>query len=187
MASDPEGAAAEPRSPIGDFSQCHLGILAQLDALGRLPALLGPAAEARHIAAQTIEFFRHAVLEHHAEEERELFPAVLASATKGDERVHVQSIVDRLTVEHRQVESAFGRLEPALKAVAKGHDSDLDAAAVSDLVARYRAHAGFEETEFLPLAQKILSRNSDHMAALGLSLHLRHSVPEILQRYGSRI
>lgn len=30
------------------------------------------------------------------------------------------------------------------------------------------------ETEFLPLSQTILGRNSNHMAALGLSLHMRH-------------
>jgi len=39
---------------------------------------------------------------------------------------------------------------------------------------QYRAHAWFEEQEFLPLSQTILSRNPNHMAALGLSLHMRH-------------
>jgi hypothetical protein len=46
------------------------------------------------------------------------------------------------------------------------------------LISRYKAHAGLEETVFLPLAEKILGRNSNHMAALGLSLHMRH-VPQI--------
>ena len=41
-------------------------------------------------------------------------------------------------------------------------------------MAQYQAHARFEEQEFLPLSEKILSRNGDHMAALGLSLHMRH-------------
>jgi hypothetical protein len=43
------------------------------------------------------------------------------------------------------------------------------------LVTRYRAHAQYEESEFLPLSQTILSRNSNHMAALGMSLHMRHA------------
>ena len=43
------------------------------------------------------------------------------------------------------------------------------------LVAQYRGHAEFEETAFLPLSQHILGRNSHHLAALGLSLHMRHT------------
>ena len=52
-----------------------------------------------------------------SEEERELFPAVLASATAGEERDRVKSIVDALTAEHRKVEAAWSRLEPKLKAL----------------------------------------------------------------------
>jgi hemerythrin-like domain-containing protein len=182
-APQPPGADA----PIAAFSKCHEGILSRLDALAGLPSLLEAAERARTVAAQTVAFFRDVVYEHHQEEERELFPAVLASAQAGAERQRVQDIVDRLTREHREVEAAFVRLEPALKNAAKGHGSRLDAHDVSALVARYEAHARFEEQEFLPLSQQILGRNSDHMAALGLSMHLRHSVPEVLARYGSRI
>ena len=46
---------------------------------------------------------------------------------------------------------------------------------VERLVTRYRAHALYEEKEFLPLSQTILGRNANHMAALGLSLHMRHT------------
>jgi hypothetical protein len=47
-------------------------------------------------------------------------------------------------------------------------------------VADHSAHASVEETEFLPLSQTIfsrLSRSSNHMVALGMSLHLRHVNP----------
>ena len=76
---------------------------------------------------------------------------------------------------------------PGLKAVAKGHDSALEASAVQRLVDAYLVHVAFEEREFLPLSQSILGRNSNHMAALAISLHMRHSVPETLQRWGHRI
>jgi hemerythrin-like domain-containing protein len=152
-----------------------------------LPALLEPAARARHIAADTLKFFREAVFEHHSEEERELFPAVLASAIEGEERDRVQTIVDRLTKEHREVEAAWSKLEPGLKDIAKGNDSTLNGAAVTALVNAYEGHARYEEQVFLPLSQAILGRNSNHMAALGVSLHLRHAMPEVLARYGHRI
>ncbi len=175
------------RTPIDDFSQCHVGIIAHLVELERLPALLEPAAQARRIAADTLSFFREVVEEHHAQEERELFPAVLASAVPGEERDWAQSIVERLCAEHRRIEAAWSKLEPELKAVANGRDGALDASVVVALVQAYRAHAGYEEEVFLPLSQAILGRDDNHMAALGLSLHLRHAVPALLGRYGLRI
>lgn len=178
--------AAPDNAPIQGFAQCHVGILQHLEELARLPALLEPARQARQIADETLKFFRDVVFEHHAEEERELFPAVLASAHKGDEHDQVRLIVDRLTREHRRIEAAWSALERALKRVAKGDDAELDDAAVAALVRDYLAHARYEEGVFLPLSQEILGRNSNHMAALGLSLHLRHAVPELLKARGFR-
>lgn len=63
----------------------------------------------------------------------------------------------------------------ALKKVAKGRFDDVNADEVQRLVAKYLAHADFEEKEFLPLLQKILDRDANHIAALGLSLHVRHA------------
>jgi len=185
MSSTPDTPAGH--TPIDDFSQCHVGIVAHLKSLGELPALLEPAQRARAIAAETLKFFRDSVYEHHAEEERELFPAVLASAVKGEERDKVQSLVNMLTAEHRKVESAWTKLEPRLKAIAKGHDADIDGAEISLLVQTYLAHARLEEEVFLPLSQTILSRNSNHMAALGMSMHMRHAMPEVMQRFAGRI
>jgi hemerythrin-like domain-containing protein len=180
-------ASAAGHSPIEDFSQCHAGILGHLQALGTLPALLEPAARARQIAADTVSFFRDAVFEHHAEEEKELFPAVLSSATPGEERERVRALVNTLTAEHRTVEAAWAKLEPKLKALAKGHESDVDGADIQALVDSYQAHARFEEAVFLPLSQTILGRNSNHLAALGLSMHMRHALPEVLSRFAGRI
>jgi len=185
MSSTPNPPAEH--SPIDDFSQCHVGIVTHLQALGQLPALLEPAAKARQIAGDTVAFFREAVYEHHAEEERELFPAVLASAARGEEHEKVQAIVTELTAEHRRVEADWSLLEPKLKAVAKGHDTDIDSSAIMALVDIYQSHARYEEEVFLPLSQAILARNSNHMAALGLSMHLRHAMPEVLHRFAGRI
>jgi len=160
--------------PLNQFAHCHSGILSRLSMLDELPGLLGPAARARMIAEQALSFFREAIFEHHLEEERELFPAVLASAHPGEEQERVQSIAERLTREHRVLEGLWKSLEKDLKRVAKGQDADLDTADVHRLVREYSAHARFEESEFLPLAHTILGRNGNHMAALGLSLHMRH-------------
>ena len=88
-----------------------------------------------------------------------------------------KDMTKRLTEEHRMVEALWKRLEKGLKQVAKGQSTDLDIGEVQRLVTEYTAHAAYEEAEFLPLSEVILGRNSNHMAALGLSLHMRHVKP----------
>jgi hemerythrin-like domain-containing protein len=139
--------------------------------------LLEPAAKARLIAEESLEFFREAIFEHHLEEERELFPAVIASAQPGAELERVKAMAKRLTDEHRAIEALWKQLEKGLKPVAKGQSTRLDVSELHRLVTEYKAHAAYEETEFLPLSEEILGRNSNHMAALGLSLHMRHAKP----------
>ena len=161
-------------APISHFTHCHVGILAQLSRLNDLPALLAPAALARKTAEQSISFFGKGMYNHHQEEEKELFPAVCSSAQPGAERLRAENLVEQLTAGHRELEALWERVAPGLKKVAKGEDAQLDEAALSRLVQHYREHALLEEYEFLPLAETILGRNSNHMAALGLSLHMRH-------------
>ncbi|MCM2296707.1 hemerythrin domain-containing protein [Rhodoferax sp.] len=163
-----------PNAPITNFSHCHEGILRQLKAMEALPAQALAAERARQAAESTRNFFRDVIFNHHEEEERVLFEAVLASAEPGAELAHVKVITDRLTREHRQIEALWAKLEPQLKKMAKGQSVAIDLAAMQQLVNDYQAHAAFEEALFLPLSETILSRNSNHMAALGLSLHVRH-------------
>ncbi|QHE76475.1 hemerythrin domain-containing protein [Hydrogenophaga sp. PBL-H3] len=165
----------DEQAPLTTFTDCHVGILKRLQSLDGLPALLEPVAQARQIASDSLAFFREAIFEHHLDEERDLFPAVLASAQPGVEHERVQGMTERLTREHRAIETLWKGLEKALKRVGKGQDADLDVDELHQLVTAYAAHAAFEEKEFLPLSETILSRNSNHMAALGLSLHIRHA------------
>lgn len=172
-----QSVAASPASgdaPLDNFSHCHDGILKHLTTMDGLPALAAAAEQARSVATRVRTFFRDVIYNHHEEEERLLFTAVLASAFDGEEHARVKSITDRLTSEHRKVEALFARLEPELKKMSKGQTCQIDATHIATLVQQYRAHAQFEEAEFLPLSHAILSRNSNHMAALGLSLHIRH-------------
>ncbi len=124
------------------------------------------------------------IVEHHREEEEELFPAVLASARLGDEREQLVRVVARLTSEHRQLETSFRRILSVIDAMGDGVFAPLDRADIASLVHAYLAHARFEEEVFLPKAMVILGRNSDHMAALGLSLHIRHAAEDVRRRFG---
>jgi hemerythrin-like domain-containing protein len=167
----------DPQQPLDSFAQCHAGITRQLEALGALPELARAAQRARDVAAGTEALFRDAVVEHHAEEEKDLFPAVLRSAAPGEERALVASMVQRLTAEHRAVEALWERLRPGVRLAAQGRPVDLDVVLVRQLVRGYLQHAKFEEEHFLPLAATVLRRDGNHVAALALALHLRH-VPQ---------
>jgi hemerythrin-like domain-containing protein len=175
----PEHYEVNTEAPLSNFNHCHVGILHHMDRLSELPALLGPAMLAQKIATQAVDFFHRGMFAHHQEEERELFPAVLQSAKKGEEHLLADQLVQTLTQDHRALEALWQNIEPALKKVAKGQETALDVQSLQSLVERYSSHADTEEQLFLPLAEKILGRNSNHMAALGLSLHMRHA-PRIL-------
>ena len=173
--------------PIQDFSRCHEGILSRLAPLSELPALLEGARRARTLAEGLLAFFEQVVLAHHADEERDLFPAVLRHAAPGDERTEVAGLVARLEGEHRAIERRWHDLEPALRAAARGLLSAPDPEAVDRLLRDYRAHAEFEEATFLPLAAAILGRQGDHLAALALSLHTRHEAQALAQQIGFHV
>jgi hypothetical protein len=168
-------AVPEAVDPIGDFSHCHEGILQGLGDFSGLAALQEAAARSRDIAGQVMRLMDEAVMLHHDEEEKELFTAVMESSRPGAERDRVKGLVLRLTEEHRDIEQLWRRVRGQVRSIAAGKAADLDQRAVDLLVDVYRMHARSEETEFLPLARDILGRNGNHMAALGLALHMRHA------------
>jgi len=165
--------------PINQFLQCHSGIVARLRGLCELPRLAADANRARSIAADLLALFDGPVLEHHADEEKELFPAVLRSATPGEEFKRVEALANRLVHEHRLIEQMWKNIEPAVRHAARGKPAEVDALVAGELVSAYLMHANFEEACFLPLAEQILGRDGNHMAALGLSLHLRHATQPV--------
>lgn len=166
---------SEIGTPLAGFSECHSGILAQLQRFSELPAMMAEATRARAVANDTLSLFEHAVLEHHGDEESELFPAVLRWAVQGEEHTRVKAMVQRLIKEHRRIEGLWKAHRAEVEAAARGRPADLPKEAATELVLAYVAHAAFEEQEFLPLAREILGRDSDHMSSLGMSLHMRHA------------
>jgi|KBSSwiStaDraftv2_1062776.scaffolds.fasta_scaffold1238592_1 hemerythrin-like domain-containing protein len=159
---------------LAGFSECHHDFVAQLHSALYLPELVEAAAKARVMANDLLKMFGHGVRTHHAEEENELFPAVLRAAESGPEFDKVRAMVDQLVGEHRDMEARWAQLQPEVEAVARGEVRAMDAALIQDMVQHFFAHAHFEEEHFLPLAQKVLGRDSESMAALGHALHQRH-------------
>lgn len=84
--------ASQDYAPISDFKDCHSGIFRKLDGLTELAELLPKFQRARQLSEQSVEFFREAIFEHHLDEERELFTAVLAETREGEERARVRQM-----------------------------------------------------------------------------------------------
>ena len=73
--------------PLEMLSACHLRIEHQCSTLRRLvPHLLarGADAEARAAAASVLRYFETAAKDHHADEEVDLFPALIESMAGSD-------------------------------------------------------------------------------------------------------
>lgn len=175
MTHPPKDGTDRTRNAINLFADCHVGIVSHLDALSSLDQLLDAASRARQIARQALKFFDEMILDHHEDEERELFPTVRKYAAAGTERDTVNALADRLVADHRQLEKQWKALKPQLERIADGEDTAFDAEAAARLIAGYKAHAHFEETRFLPLAEQILGRDDAELARLGYALHIRHA------------
>jgi len=174
LSASPSDALAD--EAIGSFSRSHVHIVEAMNRLRVLPMQLAQRGLDDGVRASAVSihrFFNDAVLEHHDEEERELFPSLAHSAGTGDDAAHVGSLIARLEREHRELEALWDRIEPGLRRIGRGKAAALDEHAVEQLVATYIAHARFEESAVLPLAARILK--SGDRAALALSLAMRRT------------
>jgi Hemerythrin HHE cation binding domain len=180
MPNIPIRQATEVDAPLQDFSTCHAGFVTLLETSLGLPEMVATAARARSCAADVLKMFRHRLLAHHDDEERDLFPAVLQHAQPGAEAERAQAMVAQLVREHREIAQVWKQLEPAVQAIASGYVPRLDSDLLHELVRRFNEHVRAEEVEFLPFAQRVLARQAEDMAALGWALHRRHEAEEIM-------
>ena len=179
--NDPTSTESNPgqgdatNNSLNEFSGCHQAIIdnfRQLQDLLRIIDDKPDSRETRKMAKKLIGFFKDIVLTHHAEEEQELFTAVMDSAASEEEASRPREYIKRLVAEHRELERMWLLIEPDIKLLAKGKASHLDRVIAASLAQQYLEHADFEERVFLPLAAEMLSKNE--LSALGMSMHMRH-------------
>lgn len=154
------GAAAPGfDEPLEMLRACHGRIEAQCQTLEKLLVHLAQSGcdeQARQAATAVLRYFNTAGRHHHADEEVNLFPALLQSVAT-PQAAEMQALVAGLLGEHAEMEQAWARLRAPLLRVSEGKGTDLPPADVADFTGRYRRHIATENSMLLPWADRLLS------------------------------
>lgn len=145
--------------PLEMLSACHQRVEKQCATLRRLVGHLaqhGADAAARSAATAVVRYFDTAAKDHHADEESDLFPALIESMA-GSDAVCLRELVDALSADHRQLEAHWRHVRVALQAIATGEAAPLASSDVEPLITLYERHIAREEKELLPMAARLLS------------------------------
>ena len=137
------------------LDQTHVEIFRMLQRLDELLQRLdrqGPTIAIRANAKDIARFFDSHGREHHRDEERLVFPALLAS---GDPALIAH--VRRLQQDHGWLEEDWSLLAPQLHAIARGEnrfDMDLLRHTLPNFAALYEEHIALEESLVYPASRQ---------------------------------
>ena len=171
--------AAGLEVPLEMIAACHQRVERQCATLRRLVAHLarhGADEEARTAAAGVIRYFDTAARDHHADEEADLFPALI-EALAGSDPVCVRALVSGLTDEHRALERRWAVLRAELARVGDGDARALQAPAVDAFVDAYARHIAREDDELLPMAVRLLA--DAELDRIGRAMRARRGLADL--------
>jgi hemerythrin-like domain-containing protein len=151
----PQRPPAPPLPPFEALDRTHHQVLEVLKQFDRLLDHVddnGADDVARASAAEIVAFFAGHARQHHADEETQVFPPLLAS---GDAELvqHVQ----RLQQDHGWLEEDWRELSPQIEAIAKGYnwyDLVMLRHALPVFTALYEEHIALEESLIYPAAKR---------------------------------
>jgi hemerythrin-like domain-containing protein len=168
--------AAGTEAPLEMLSACHDRMARQCATLRRLVPHLaehGADGAARTAAANVMRYFDTSAKHHHADEEEDLFPALIASMA-GSDAVCLRELTERLRTDHRALEKAWQCVRGVLEKVARGEAARLAPDDVQALVGQYEGHIEREEKELLPMAARLLS--DDDLDRIGRAMRARRGI-----------
>jgi hemerythrin-like domain-containing protein len=163
-----------PFEALDDFHASLIEALQALQALGARLSDDAPSAQDRAQARQALAYFGDQAQAHHADEEEQVFPALLASGdpTLIDEVRHLQQ-------DHGWLSEDWRALSLQLGAVADGYnwyDPDWLGHAITVFAALYHDHIALEESLVYPQARAALAAAHTHQGRQ-LARKMRQGVP----------
>lgn len=165
--------------PLEMLSACHHRVERQCTTLSRLVEHLprhGVDDDARGAAAAVLRYFDSAAKDHHADEEADLFPALLESMA-GSDAVCLREMTASLVAEHRALELHWQGLRPVLERIAAGEPAALAAGDVEPMISLYERHMAREDGELLPMAARLL--DDDALQRIGRAMRERRGIASI--------
>ena len=162
--------------PLEMLAACHLRVQDQCSTLLRLAphiAAHGSDRPAREAATAVMRYFDTSARHHHDDEERDLFPALMASMA-GSDAVCLRELTAALTAEHRELETLWQALRAVLAPVAAGQTALLAQDDVSRFAQLYQRHTAREESQLLPMAERLLS--DAELDRIGVAMRRRRAV-----------
>ena len=146
--------------PLEMLQGCHRRIERQLETLKRLRAHVaerGVDAEASAAAQAVLRYFASAAVNHHADEELDLFPLLHERITDAGEAARFRAFRESLEQDHRALEAAWARLRKPLEAIAEGLSRALAETDVHAFVSAYAHHILSEEVNLLEFCNRWLT------------------------------
>lgn len=164
--------------PLEMLLGCHRRIERQLDTLKHLRAHIaarGVDAEASAAAQAILKYFLGAAPNHHADEEKDLFPLLEQRITDAGERARFHAFREQLEMDHGELGSAWSRLRKPLEAIGEGLVRTLPEDDVNAFVSGYAHHIITEETALGEFFNRWLG-DADRKT-LGRAMAARRSTP----------
>ena len=162
--------------PIEMLEACHGRIEAQLATLERLVphvARHGCDEPAREAARAVMRYFDTSGVQHHRDEDEDLFPLLRTLAAERG-RAEIAAVADELGREHAVMDEQWSRLRARLDSIAQARAAGLDADEVASFAWQYRKHMQTENASLLPFAKEAL--DGAQRAALGERMAARRKV-----------
>ena len=159
----PHQHAAAPAAPDDGFEildAAHAQAVHELDRLATLIERLrshGPDPQARELAAEIGGFFDRYAREHHADEEKHVFPRLIEQGTP-----ETVKAVHCLLQDHRWLDEDWLEVGAQIDAVASGQgwvDIDRLSEGAGIFAGLLRAHIALEESHIYPRARAVLDSN----------------------------
>lgn len=175
LASLSSAPAAGYEAPFEMLDACHERVHRMLRLLERLRqhvAAHGVDDQARQAARDVMRYFDQAAPQHHLDEERHVFPPLLAADDPA-----VVAVVRRLQDDHLRMEAGWAQARAVLAALAEGTLPTLDHAqhaVLANFAALYGDHIEAEEQIAYPAARERLDAAA--LAAMAQDMMRRRGV-----------
>ena len=129
--------------------------------------------QARQAAAAVMRYFETAARHHHEDEEDDLLPRMMSAATMSRGSRLTRLVADVAT-EHREMARTWVDLRVVLQEISAGEATLLDPLGVDRFRKLYHTHMALEESNVIPLAEMLLSR--DDLAEIGVAMAHRRGI-----------